>query len=60
MLSHIITLSKLNTQTDSESQHFLLLDEILDYKKLDNAVEKLDESHVGHNENQYKLKTTKG
>lgn len=37
----------------------MLLDDILDYRKLNFAVEKKDGIHVGHNDNPHKLKTTK-
>ena len=38
----------------------MLLDEILDYRKLDSAVEKKDGFTIGHNGNRHKKKTTKG
>lgn len=37
----------------------MLLDEMLDYRRLDITVEKKDGFHIGYNENQHKKKTTK-
>ena len=48
------------TQADSKGRQFLLLDEILDYRKLESAVEKKDWIHIGHNVNSCKVKATKG
>ena len=59
-LQHNLIATNMFTQADSEGRQFLLLDEILDYRKLDSAVEKKDGSHVGYNGNQHKVKTTKG
>ena len=59
-LQHNLITTNIFTQADSEGRQFLLLDEILDYRKLDSAVEKKDAIHVGHNDNLHKLKTTKG
>ena len=47
------------TQAKSEGWQFLLLDEILDYRKLESAVEKKDGTHVEHNGKLHKVKTTK-
>ena len=61
-LQHNFIATNMFTQADSEGRQFLLLDEIMDYRKLSSAVEKTDANatHVGHNGNSHKLKTTKG
>ena len=48
-LQHNLIATNMFTQADSEGRQFLLLDEILDYRKLKTAVEKKDATHVGHN-----------
>ena len=50
-LQHNLIATNMFTQADSEGRQFLLLDEILDYRKLDSTVEKRDGSHVGYNGN---------
>ena len=59
-LQHNLIATNMFTQADSEGWQFLLLDEILDYRKLESAVEKKDGIHMGHNDNSHKVKTTKG
>ena len=61
-LQHNLIATNMFTQADSEGRQFLLLDEILDYRKLSSAVEKTDanSTHVRHNGNPHKLVTTKG
>ena len=58
-LQHNLIATNMFTQADLEGWQFLLLDEILDYRKLDLAVKKKDATHVGHNGNPHKLRTTK-
>ena len=60
-LHHNLIATNIFTQTDTESRQFLLLDEIMNYRKLSSAVKKTDENatHMGHNGNSHKLKTTK-
>ena len=59
-LQHNLISTNMITQADSEGRRFLLLDEILNYRKLDSAVKKKDATHVRHNGNSHRLKTTKG
>ena len=59
-LQHNLIATNMFTQADPEGQQFLLLDEIVDYRKLDSTVEKKDAIHVGHNGNSHKPKTTNG
>ena len=44
------------TQADLEERQCMLLDEKLDYRRFDAAVEKKDGVHIGHNGNQRKKK----
>ena len=55
-----MTISNMFTQVDSEGRQFLLLDEILDFQKLESAVKKEDGCTDGHNGNRHKKITTKG
>ena len=57
---HNLIATNMFTQADLEGRHFLLLDETLDYRKFDSTVDKKDGTHVGHNDNSHKVKTTKG
>ena len=59
-LQHNLIATNMFTQANSEGRQFLLLDEILDYRKLESTVEKKDGIHLGHNGNFHKVKTTKG
>ena len=59
-LQHNLIATNMFTQADSEGRQFLLLDKILDFRKLDSAVEKKDGYTDGHNGNQHKKITTKG
>ena len=59
-LQHNLIATNMFTQADSEGRQFLLLEQILEYIKLDNAVEKADGSHVGHEGNPHNVKTSKG
>ena len=59
-LQHNLLATNMFTQADSEGRQFLLLDEILDFRKLDLAVEKKDGYVKGHNGNRHKKITTKG
>ena len=58
-LQHNLIATNIFTQADSEGRQFLLLDEILVYRKLNSAVEKKNGTYVGYNGNQHKVKTTK-
>ena len=53
-LQHNLVATTMFTQADSEGRQFLLLDKILDYRKLDSAVEKKDGFTIGHNGNRHK------
>ena len=59
-LQHNFIATNMFTQADSEGRQFLLLDKILDFRKLDSAVEKKDGYIDGHNGNRHKKITTKG
>ena len=59
-LQHNLITTNMFTKVDLEGTQFLLLDEILDYRKLDLAIEKRIVYHIRHNRNQHKVKTTEG
>lgn len=50
----------LYSQVDSEGRQFLLLDELVDWKRTDDAIEDEEILQVSHNGNLHKRRTTKG
>lgn len=50
----------LYSQTDSEGRQYVLLDDIIDWRKRNDAVEDSDILQISHNENIHRRHTTKG
>lgn len=50
-LQHNIIATNIFTQADSKGKQFMILDEISDYRRLENAIEIQDGFNIGHNGN---------